>query len=406
MKINNRWLFLLSLLALSMLHLWFAVQSGDYFSGDDFAVLAYFKTHSVYSAIPDFLSHGDIWGFRKITGYIFFAGLYRLFSAQPLPFILFNHLLHTGSVLLVFLIVFRMSKDGFKAFFSGLIFNSLYLHYFSNIHEYSAVFFALLSVYTYLVSRLRVSLMLFILAIFSKEISVVLPLVLSAFNLHLQRPYKSLIPYLLIAGSFTAYQIMTAINRVFLPASHPYALAWPGSAALSYYISPLILVFLFFLAFLSRAKTGIFLFAAFVLSLLPVLFLAHRQEDYYFYLPLAILSLFLGFTLPRLTLSTAAVYMAVFFIMGGRHIFPPLARTRYPNWQLVSINQVIDNIRFNLKSASASASIAFSDMRLERDANLMLGSQVVDLFLPVDISQKYDFSYNQDSHVLTVVRKD
>src|SRR3989344_4340858 len=92
--------------------------------------------------------------------------------------------------------------------------------------------------------------------------------------------------------------------------------------------------------------------------------------------------------------------------MGGRHIFPPLARTRYPNWQLVSINQVIDNIRFNLKSASASASIAFSDMRLERDANLMLGSQVVDLFLPVDISQKYDFSYNQDSHVLTVVRKD
>src|SRR3990172_7136407 len=340
MKINNRWLFLLSLLALSMLHLWFAVQSGDYFSGDDFAVLAYFKTHSVYSGIPDFLSHGDIWGFRKITGYIFFAGLYRLFSAQPLPFILFNHLLHTGSVLLVFLIVFRMSKDGFKAFFSGLIFNSLYLHYFSNIHEYSAVFFALLSVYTYLVSRLRVSLMLFILAIFSKEISVVLPF------------------------------------------------------------------FLFFLAFLSRAKTGIFLFAAFVLSLLPVLFLAHRQEDYYFYLPLAILSLFLGFTLPRLTVSTAAVYMAVFFIMGGRHIFPPLARTRYPNWQLVSINQVIDNIRFNLKSASASASIAFSDMRLERDANLMLGSQVVDLFLPVDISQKYDFSYNQDSHVLTVVRKD
>src|SRR3989344_2854208 len=250
MKINNRWLFLLSLLALSMLHLWFAVQSGDYFSGDDFAVLAYFKTHSVYSGIPDFLSHGDIWGFRKITGYIFFAGF------------------------------------------------------------------------------------------------------------------------------FTAYQIMTAINRVFLPASHPYALAWPGSAALSYYISPLILVFLFFLAFLSRAKTGIFLFAAFVLSLLPVLFLAHRQEDYYFYLPLAILSLFLGFTLTRLTVSTAAVYMAVFFIMGGRHIFPPLARTRYPNWQLVSINQVIDNIRFNLKSASASASIAFSDMRLERDANLMLGSQV------------------------------
>lgn len=101
----SNFIFLLLLFVLSFLHLLFAFRTNLYFSVDDFRVLEYFKDHGVLKMIIDFLLHGDMFGYRKFIGYIFFGTLFEIFKVNPAPYIILMFLIHTLNLFFLFFIL-------------------------------------------------------------------------------------------------------------------------------------------------------------------------------------------------------------------------------------------------------------------------------------------------------------
>jgi hypothetical protein len=380
------------LILLSGFHLLFTFKTNAYFSLDDFAVLNYLQTHSWSQMITQFLTQGDIWGFKKILGYLNFSLLFNIFGANPTAFIINNYLLHTANIILVFLISLRLTKDSLKAFFVSVIANSLYLTYFSNIHEYLVVLFILSSALLYLHSRFKLSLVVFVLALLTKEIAFTLPFFLLAINHH-QKLKESNLQFFIVLAIYVLYQLFVGPSKIGLPLNHSYA----TSFSLSLIINNLKFYLPLWLVALSLLFTSPILLVS-LLSLFPSLLLLNRQEIYYLYLPLVYYSIFLATRLPKFNLKTSPVYLLIFFLLGGRKILPPIPKQNYPNWQKVSIQNVVDRVENNILSED----IDVSDIHLERDTKLMLGSNTLNLFVNKELSLEYNFVYNPDTQTIKI----
>jgi len=381
------------ILLFSILRLAFALSTQPFFSGDDFAVIAQIRNLSWLEMISRFLIAGDPWGFRKIIGYLFFRIIFSLFGTNPLPFVLTGFLLHLSNTWLIFVIGRRLARQWWGPLLGALVFNRLFLTYFSNLHEYLVVFFSLLAIYFAIRLKHRLTIMAFILALLSKEVGlIVLIFLLSS---QLSQKYKLVLVSLGLA--FVLWQAPGFISRFTLGPAHPYQANSQLLTRLTTYL-PLgsIIIFIVFV-FISKHKIWLISAAS---ALMPALFLANRHESYYLYLPLSYLGIFIAARLPGLKLNTAAVYLAVILIFGGRSFFPVIPKQIYPNWQKYSINQVLDRI---ITQAPADSFIDLSDLNLERDARLMLGSGVLSDFLSPDITSRYNFSYHADRNAVEVV---
>lgn len=383
------------LILLSGFHLVFTLRTNAFFSLDDFAVLNYLQNHNSFQMITQFLSQGDIWGFKKIIGYLNFSFIFNFFGTNPVAFIVNNYLLHTANIILVFFISKYLTRDSLKSFFVSIIANSLYLVYFSNIHEYLVVFFILSSSLLYLHSRFKLSLLTFVLALLTKEIAFTLPFFLLSLDLCLKRPSK-LKSFWTILIPFFLYQFLVGQTRFGLSPDHVYATSFSLSLIVSnlqFYL-PLWLVGLS-LVFASP------LWLVSLLSLLPSLLLVNRQETYYLYLPLIYFSIFLATRIPKFNLKTSLIYLAVFFLLGGRAILPLVARQNFPNWQKVSILNVVNKVEGNLNAEE----IDLSEIHLERDAKLMLESNTLGLFVDPVISSNHQFVYNSNTQTVHIYKK-
>lgn len=396
----------LLLIGLAGLHLVYALRVGLYFSQDDFAILAYFKTHSVGEMAVSFLTLGDLWNFHKILGYLNLRLIFDLFGVNQFGYIFTNHLWHTINVLLVYFIIIKLTGDKVKSFFVSVLFNSSYLFYFSNIHEYLVTTLSLMSIYTFLVcKKIRWSILFFVLGLMTKEIGLSVPLVLVAINIYQKRSSGTTRWFWLLAMIYGAYQTSFAMGKLVLPLDHPYVattdlLTWWHN--FRYYVSvKWIVLILAVLPLAIRKRSAMFL-VAFLATLLPALVLKNRQEIYYWYLPSVYLLIYLGTSLPRFTLRSSFLYLALFLFLGGRGLLPIVARRNYPNWQLESIRQVLSRVQTEIKNNPKIEMIDLKEVKMERDARLMVGSGVVDLFLPRSISDQYLFEYNQDENELQV----
>lgn len=344
--------------------------------------------------IARYLSIGDPWGFRKIVGYLLFRIIFSLFGVNPLPFLLTEFFLHLGNTWLIFIIGRRLSRQWWGPLLGALIFNRLFLTYFSNLHEYLVVFFSLLAIYSTVREKPRLCLLTFILALLSKEVGIVS----LVFLLNTKLAKKAKIISGIIGLLFVFWQAPAFISRFYLSPAHPYLADSRISSHIASYLPPgsvFILIIVFFLS----ARSRIWLVLA-SLSLLPVLFLANRREIYYLYLPLAYLGIFLSSRMPILNLKTSVIYLAVILIFGGRSFFPLIPRQIYPNWQKYSIDEVLTRIA---SSVPGNSEISLADLNLERDAKLLLGSQVLSDFLPQDLSSRYNFTYYADRNTVAVI---
>jgi hypothetical protein len=402
---KNKWsaIFVFLLICLSAFHLVFAIRTNTFFSLDDFAVLNYISNHSTPEMIGRFLSQGDIWGFKKILGYLNFSLIFFFLGTDPTAFVANNYLLHTVNIILIFLISRYLTKDSAKSFFVSVIANSLYLTYFSNIHEYLVVFFVLLSALLYLQSRIYLSLTVFILALLTKEIAFTLPFFLLASSYYLkQKPSLKL--HWVILTIYIIYQLSVGPSRLSLPANSPYATELSFSVIfnnLKFYLPLWFPVLTILASFVSKKiNTLPFLFVS-VLSLSPALLLVNRQETYYLYLPLLYFAIHLSTLLPKFKFKTLPVYLFVFVLLGGRKILPPIARQNYPNWQKVSIQNVVNRVENKVEEKE----IDLSDIHLERDTKLMLGSRTLSLFVKKELSSKHNFVYNPDTFTIHVSDK-
>lgn len=382
------------LVVIATLHLVFALRTHLYFSQDDFAVLAHFKNHSTISTIVQFLTVGDIWGFHKILGFLNFKLLFYVFRVDPVPYIINNHLLHTANVLLVFLITKKLSRSNWKSFLAAVVFNKFYLFYFSNVHEYLVSFLVLLTVWLYHQKRRFLPICTFVLALLTKEIAVTAPFFLMGID------SKRIGPFMVISGLYLLYQAKFFISRFSLSSAHPYLASWPTLTNFIFYVGPVIPLLTLALLISQRYKNWQFALAGFA-GLLPVLLLVQHKESHYLYLPVAYFVIYLGSTLPKLTFKSLVVYLLIIIVFGGRAILPKIAWIDFPNWQKVAIDQMLDRVKSSLASRPQKVLIDLTTFDHERDVHLLLGSQVIDLFLPPVIASNYRFSYNLDTHVLT-----
>lgn len=402
-------LFLLALLALW--HLIFALRTQVYFSQDDFAVFAYFKQYSPLKLFWRFLTFGDIWSFHKVIGFINFRILFHFFGTNHLAYLLHNHILHTLNLFLVYLIIIFFTKDYFKPLFFSIIFNRLYLSYFSNVHEYLVTLFSLLSIYIFFrFPKYRfVSVLSFILGLLTKEVALAVPLMLWALIRPKDLKIKQLFPYLVVSFLYLIYQFSFIQKKASLPADHPYLLCFQAQCwinNLRFYLSSGELLLIFISLFLSFSRKTYWILIASLFSLIPALLLKQRLETYYLYLPLAYLCIYLAITIPPPSLKTAFMYPMIFLLMGGRQILPPIVWQTYSNWQLNSIKKVISRVENNLQTKpSSQLDISFIDLKLERDAHLLLGSQIIELFINKNLSNQYFFHYDIESQTLKAYLK-
>ena len=382
------------ILLFSILRLAFALSTQTFFSGDDFTVIAQIHLLSWPEMITKYLTIGDPWGFKKITGYLVFRLLFSVFGSRPEPFLFTVFFLHLANSWLIFKIGRLLTRRLAGPLLGALVFNRLFLTYFSNLHEYLVVLFSLLAIYLSLRVKPRLSLLNFVFALLSKEVGIVsLGLLLTS-----RLPKRSKISLAVTGFLFILWQAPGFISRFGLNSDHPYQANTQILPHLTAYLSPGSIILSIIIFFLSP-RSRIWLISA-ALALLPPLFMANRRESYYLYLPLSYLGIFIAARLPGLKLNTAAVYLAVILIFGGRSFFPVIPKQIYPNWQKYSINQVLDRI---ITQAPADSFIDLSDLNLERDARLMLGSGVLSDFLSPDITSRYNFSYHADRNAVEVV---
>lgn len=402
--------FIFVLILISFLNFLFALRTNNYFSVDDFAVLSYLKNHNVLQMSFDFLINGDVFGFRKLTGFVFFGFLFKTFGTNNYAFDAFMFLTNTINLIILFLIVKKLTKNDFAAFFVSLIFNKNYLFYYSNIHEHLLALFCFLTIYLFITypKKFYLSVISFILALFTKETAFTVPLILLAISFFKKLDRRKIYYLLGISILYGIYASYFFITQKILTPNFSYTVASKATDifnGLLYFVGAKVLLLLFILPILIKKYKYLPLFLVALITLLPASILVNRREMYYIYMPFGYLLIYLSMFLPKLNIKTFIIYIIIFVIFGGKSILPKVAWNTFPNWQKVSMENVISRVDENIINNPEIKNIDISDINLERDAILMLDSGTIDLFLDKSIASRYSFVYQKNDNTFEVEKR-
>lgn len=379
-------IFIFLLIIFSFGHLVYAVRTNTFFSVDDFFEISYFDKYSIIQFVPDFLIHGDMNEFTRIVGFVAFALIQKLFGLNHYAFDTALFLTNTFNLILLFFVVKKLTKNDLASFFVSLIFNKNYLFYYSNIHENLLAMFCILTIFFFLYypKKFYLSFISFVLAVFTKETAVTVPLVLYAISFFYKLDRKKIFYLLLVSIAFGIYagyffytKKIAGDNFIYTPAVKLIDLF----RGYLYFVDYKILILCLSLSILFKKYKLIPLLATVFITLTPASLLVNRREMYYIYMPFLYLMMYVSLFLPKINFKSSLIpqigklslYLIIFLVFGGRSIFPKIAWQEFPNWQKVSIDSVLDRVE--------SGSNDFSDLNLERDAKLMIGSGTTDLFL-------------------------
>jgi tetratricopeptide (TPR) repeat protein len=323
----------------------FGVYANALFNGfvfDDIQLIVNNDAIKSYKYIPEIFT-GNLWGllgrasnyYRPLPPLIYMV-IYSLFGTKPWAFHLINIVLHTGTSILVFLILRSLLAQYHErssitvqtaSLIAALLFAVHPIHteavsWIAGIMDVSCAFFALLSFYFYVSSETSptsitvylLSLVSFFLAALSKEPALTLPIIIVIYSLTFLKQttrtiYNALTrcaPYFLVLGVYllmrlyalkglapletssglTAYQ--GAINVVYIFAQYVGKLLVPVQLNVLYYLHPIssiwnvkglisLLLTLIFIGCASlcfrKNKVAFLGFIFVVLPLVPVLYL-------------------------------------------------------------------------------------------------------------------------------------
>ncbi|RLE37593.1 hypothetical protein DRJ17_06240 [Candidatus Woesearchaeota archaeon] len=209
--------------------IYFNALNGEFIWDDKISILDNKYTHSL-KYIPEFfsspffslgsksprISQSDY--YRPLVS-VSFALDYFFYKDTPFGFHVANLILHLLNVLLVFFLMRMLLKDFWCAFWISIIFavhpvNSSTVSYISNRPNLLLVLFCLLSFVFYIKDKCPLSYLFFLMALLSKESSVILPLVFVAYD-YLERKsirnnFIKLLPYF-----FLIFIYFVIRNKVF-----------------------------------------------------------------------------------------------------------------------------------------------------------------------------------------------
>jgi tetratricopeptide (TPR) repeat protein len=258
MYINNKMIrFKNSLYLIAILVISISVYGNTIFNGfvsdDNYQIL-----RNVWIKDPQYITDiffKDVWGFYNNSSmsnyyrpimYLIFMINYHIFGLNPWGFHLVNILFHAGNSILVFLILSMLfkrfipsEKSPEYAFIGAILFSTHPIHteavaWISAVPELSYTFFFLLSLYSYMLWReagekkigfYLISLISFVIAIYSKEPALVLPLFLFLYDLFsdkdrikLPKGFTPYVPFIFFAlfylyMRFKALEGFAPVNR-------------------------------------------------------------------------------------------------------------------------------------------------------------------------------------------------
>ncbi|GEM_PF-6984004 len=280
-----------------------------------------------YFLKPHWLETGLAMGFKgfyRPLVSLSFALDYQIYGLNPHGFHFTNVIFHIGSSILLFLILINMGLKEAESFFAAAIFSSAAslreaVAWVSARGDVLSMFFILFSFYFVLKRKDIIAILIFSLALFSKEMALAFPFFLMVYFYYRKDNIKRIFPFLIldvvfliIRAHFTSSRILssygfwTLVSRTikamgfyFVQGIFPFT----GKVFLSpfkvyenniYYIPALIFVFMVG-AFFVRKREKIFLFAAlafvFLLPSLAVVWLEipHTVAFRYGYIPAAFL---------------------------------------------------------------------------------------------------------------------
>lgn len=207
----------------------------SYFSQDDFYHLRTIMDKNISDMPLFFITQQEGQTFyRPLSREIFNLLMYKTFGLNSLIFHLVNFFLILLIGYLVFVIIYRISKNKFLALLTFLIYllspiHSVELYYLSSVQQLLATIFLLISILSFLkceqsVKYFFLSLLFYILALFSHSMSVMFPVIIITIDIFLNRKnfFKKQNLIIIFAFIFIDLLYLTGSSIVNLPDQLPY----------------------------------------------------------------------------------------------------------------------------------------------------------------------------------------
>ena len=288
-----------------------------YFTDDDLNALSWARTGDVsfflhWLVMP--LFHPE--NFRPV-GAFYYRILGGSFGLEYPPYVAALHLIHFCNVIVLYLVLRRLKlpplPSGAGALFFFFCVATLDIYWKPMfVYDLLCGTFCLLTMLLYIRGNWILGLITFWLAYKSKEVAVMLPLALLAYELlEGQKNWKRLIPYFVISLNFGLQGVLLNPNK-----DNAYALHFtPGTiwSSLTYYSSALFFLpyALLLAAILTKDRRIYFGLLATVILLFPMLVLPGRQFAAYWYVPL----MGIGIAAAALALRAPRWALVSFFIV-------------------------------------------------------------------------------------------
>ena len=261
----------------------------------------------------------------RATGYAYYYAMVRMAGLRYAPYIATIHAIHLFNVLLVFLLARALGAEILGACAAALF----YVFHASGFDVYWKVMyvfdllcatFALAAMLAYVRGRVLWALLFFWLSLRAKEVVIFFPVVLAAYEMQLgERRWKRLIPFFAISAVVGLFALVD--NRG-LDNDYAFRFTWAALAKTSVYyaeklaLAPMagfavVLVPLVLMVKQSKTRAeacATFGVVAFLLLLMPMLFLPGRLFAAYLYAPM------IGLALAISTVRRPA-WLAIFFLL-------------------------------------------------------------------------------------------
>ncbi len=328
-KISKKEVAIFSVFVSAFYFLFTYKSFNNYFYFDDLDTLSWLHQFPVSAFIIDTF---DFNHFKQTSFYRPFGSLlhnicYKLFALNFLPYHLVATLIHFFNIACVCLLIAKLVPSKFAVFAGGFLFTfhltalPIYWYFYGTFDSLAAAFL-LLSFLFYIKhsgkfdSWYLASLLCFVFSLRSKEMSLTFPLVLVAFEILVNRRSESFVssfkqtlrnvwPFLVIS-IITGCLKLSASFR--LNPNHDYSLHFDFSSllgGLNHFVksalyepgfpllaSLFLLAILGILPFIFKSRTLAFSYSLTIISLLPILPLAHRRADFHMYIPLIGVSIY------------------------------------------------------------------------------------------------------------------
>lgn len=376
------------------------MRNNWFFTLDDFGALEYVTKFSWWELMWRGVTVGDPWRFNKFLGYWVFKLFVILFGIKVGWWMIGIFLVNLVNLLLLFGIVVKLTNSRLWGLVAALILDKFYLGWFSNLHELTGGFWVLVGIWGWmnLISVEKgkwfvVSVVSYVFAIMSKEMTVTMPVFWGVLAVAMNKKkkmrknlFKVFWPALFVVWAYVVRgQYLVDRKEDFV-----YLMKFSGRTfwqSLKFYSGNLfgglgIYGWIVLGGLGLRNKKLLLILIAFFAGIFPAMWFPNRQEQYYLYVPVIYLAVYValaGNSLGRQSQIPVAILIIVLF--GGKNILPKWSKEVYVNHQKNEVLEIVDEVKFQVNRATKfPIVIELGKFEIGRDAGLLLDSGTLDLF--------------------------